>query len=73
MEQINCDIFLAPVGGIAVITPQEAAEAVESLKKTSNLKYAIPMHYPYYLASSPYVASAEFEAKANCTVVILKP
>ncbi|MHA1945668.1 MAG: MBL fold metallo-hydrolase [Candidatus Hodarchaeales archaeon] len=73
MEQIDCDIFLAPVGGIAVMTPQEAAEAVESLKMTSNVTYAIPMHYPYSLVPSPYVASAEFATKANCTVVILKP
>ncbi|MHA2246813.1 MAG: MBL fold metallo-hydrolase [Candidatus Hodarchaeales archaeon] len=73
MEQIDCNIFLAPIGGVAVMTPQEAAEAVESLKITSNLKYAIPMHYFYVLVTSPYVPSAKFAAKANCTVVILKP
>jgi L-ascorbate metabolism protein UlaG (beta-lactamase superfamily) len=67
MEQIDCDIFLAPVGGVAVMTPQEG------LKITSNLKYAIPMHYNYPLVSSPNVASVEFAAIANCTVVILKP
>ena len=70
MNQIDCNIFLAPVGGVAVMTPQEAADAVESLKIASGLKYTIPMHYP--LVPSPYVPSSEFAAKANCTVVILK-
>jgi L-ascorbate metabolism protein UlaG (beta-lactamase superfamily) len=73
MQQIDCDIFLTPVGGVAVMTPQEATEAVESLKITSDLKYAIPMHYPYFPTSSPSGPSADFAAKANCTVVILKP
>ena len=74
MEQIDCDIFLAPIGGVAVMTAQEAAEAVESLKITSDLKYAIPMHYTYFPGvSSPYSPAAEIAAKANCTVVILKP
>lgn len=74
MKQIDCDIFLAPIGGVAVMTPQEAVEAVESLKITSNLTYAIPMHYPYYPGlSSPYLPAAVFAANANCTVVILKP
>ncbi|MFX0209320.1 MAG: MBL fold metallo-hydrolase [Candidatus Hodarchaeota archaeon] len=74
MEQIECNIFLAPIGGVAVMTPQEAAEAVESLKITSDLKYAIPMHYTYFPEiSSPYSPALEFTAKANCTVVILKP
>jgi L-ascorbate metabolism protein UlaG (beta-lactamase superfamily) len=75
MEQIDCDIFLAPIGGVAVMTPQEAAEAVESLKITSNLKYAIPMHYTYYpgMDDFPNSPALEFATKANCTVVILKP
>ncbi|MFW9903710.1 MAG: MBL fold metallo-hydrolase [Candidatus Thorarchaeota archaeon] len=74
MEKIDCDIFLAPVGGVGVMTAKEAAEAVESLKKTSDLKYAIPMHYTYFPGmTSPYLPATEFAAKANCTVVILKP
>ncbi|MFW9993156.1 MAG: MBL fold metallo-hydrolase [Candidatus Odinarchaeota archaeon] len=74
MDQIACDIFLAPIWGVGQMTPQEAAEAVESLKKTSDVKYAIPMHYSYPVASSlPNTAAEEFAAKANCTVVILKP
>ncbi|MFX0016867.1 MAG: MBL fold metallo-hydrolase [Candidatus Hermodarchaeota archaeon] len=73
MEEINCDIFLAPIGGVAVMTPQEGAEAVESLKITSDLKYAIPMHYTYYPISTAFSPAVEFAAKANCTVVILKP
>ncbi len=75
MEQIDCDIFLVPIGGVAVMTPREAAEAVESLKITSNLKYAIPMHYTYFpgMDDFPNSPASEFVAKANCTVVILKP
>ncbi|MFQ5979124.1 MAG: MBL fold metallo-hydrolase [Candidatus Heimdallarchaeota archaeon] len=74
MEQIDCDIFLAPIGGVATMTSHEAAEAVESLKITSNLKYAIPMHYPYFPeVSSQYMPSGVFSAHANCPVAILQP
>ncbi|MFW9778513.1 MAG: MBL fold metallo-hydrolase [Candidatus Heimdallarchaeota archaeon] len=73
MEQIDCDIFLAPVGGVGVMTSHEAADAVESLKITSDLKYAVPMHYGYIPTDSPIGPSANFAAEANCTVVILKP
>ncbi|MFX0151979.1 MAG: MBL fold metallo-hydrolase [Candidatus Hodarchaeota archaeon] len=73
MKQINCDIFLAPVGGVGVMSPIEAAEAVEFLKINSDLKYAIPMHYPYLGISSLIMRSEDFAARANCTVVILKP
>lgn len=74
MEQIDCDIFLAPIGGVAVMSPQEAAEAVESLKMASTLKYAIPMHYFYSSEiATEYLPAGIFAEHANCTVVILEP
>jgi L-ascorbate metabolism protein UlaG (beta-lactamase superfamily) len=74
MKQITCDIFLAPVGGVGVMSPNEAAEAVEYLKINSDLKYTIPMHYPYLGGiSSLTMLSEVFKERANCTVVILKP
>ncbi|MFX0115384.1 MAG: MBL fold metallo-hydrolase [Candidatus Hodarchaeota archaeon] len=74
MEQIDCDIFLAPIGGLAVMSPREAAEAVESLQMTSDLKYAIPMHYGYSSEiATEYLPAGIFAAHANCSVAILEP
>ncbi|MHA2296057.1 MAG: MBL fold metallo-hydrolase [Candidatus Hodarchaeales archaeon] len=66
IKQVICDIVFLPVIGGGGMTAVEAAEAVESIKESSELKYAIPMHY--ILASY----AEEFAANANCTTVILK-
>ncbi len=81
MNQISCDIALLPVMGEAMMTALEAAEAVVSLKTSSDLKFAIPMHYTYPLTLSnlgnitigSLVEALEFSEEANCTTVILKP
>lgn len=81
MNLISCDIALLPVMGLAMMTAEEAAEAIISLKNSSDLKFAIPMHYTYPFTLSNLgnitIGSLEeatgFSEKANCTTVILKP
>lgn len=47
MKDIVTDIALLPVSGFAWMTAKEAGTAVDYLRVSSNLKYAIPMHYGY--------------------------
>lgn len=73
MTSIVTDIALLPVTGGAWMTTAEAAGAVEDLKISSDLKYAIPMHYGYngitYVGSE--ANALNFSQLANCSVVIL--
>ncbi|MHA2297305.1 MAG: MBL fold metallo-hydrolase [Candidatus Hodarchaeales archaeon] len=74
MKSIVTDIALLPVSGYAWMTAEEAAGAVEDLKNSSDLSYAIPIHYGYngYTGSIGSYADAEsFSDLANCSVVIL--
>ncbi|MFW9905934.1 MAG: MBL fold metallo-hydrolase [Candidatus Thorarchaeota archaeon] len=81
MKQVSCDIALLPVMGGAMMTGEEAAEAIDSLNTAIMVKYAIPMHYTYPITITELgnitigslVEAEEFLEKANCTVVILKP
>lgn len=82
MKQVACDIALIPVMGQAMMTAEEAAEALESLNVSSNLKYAVPMHYTYpmtfpdlgNITIGSLAEATEFLEKANSTtVVILEP
>ncbi|UCG03986.1 MAG: MBL fold metallo-hydrolase [Candidatus Heimdallarchaeota archaeon] len=81
MKQVACDIALIPVMGEAMMTAEEAAEAIESLHVSSIVKYAIPMHYTYPITIKDFgnitigslAEAEEFSEKANCTVVILEP
>ncbi|WP_052883139.1 MBL fold metallo-hydrolase [Thermoproteus tenax] len=41
-EAAGADIFLAPIGGDGVMTPEEAVEAVKLLRP----KIAVPLHFP---------------------------
>ncbi|MFX0092473.1 MAG: MBL fold metallo-hydrolase [Candidatus Hodarchaeota archaeon] len=71
MKTLKTDIALLPVSGTYVMTADEAVEAVESLKMTSDLKLAIPMHYGAGVVGDESMAQA-FKEKADCKVVILK-
>ncbi|MHA2247088.1 MAG: MBL fold metallo-hydrolase [Candidatus Hodarchaeales archaeon] len=71
MKSINCDIALLPVGGFALMDPFEAADAVDYLKLSSDLKYAIPFHYAYMPRYLDEEAADLFAEEANCSVVIL--
>ncbi|MHA2225257.1 MAG: MBL fold metallo-hydrolase [Candidatus Hodarchaeales archaeon] len=71
MKSILTDIALLPVSGFAWMSAEEAAGAVDDLKISSNLKYAIPMHYGGSYSGSLNDA-VEFSELANCSVVILE-
>jgi L-ascorbate metabolism protein UlaG (beta-lactamase superfamily) len=74
MRDIRTDIALLPVSGQAWMTASEAAEAVEYLKVSSDLKYAIPFHYGYNGVSGTTgnISNANrFAELAICSVVIL--
>ncbi len=66
MKNIRCDIALLPVSGTYVMTPEEAAEAAETIRP----KIAVPMHYGAIVGSA---ADAEkFKALVkNCLVEIV--
>jgi len=67
MSRLRTDIALLPVSGTYVMTPEEAAKAVEMI----NPKLAIPMHYGTIVGSE---GDAErFKQLATCPVQILKP
>ena len=70
MKEIVTDIALLPVSGFAWMTSSEAAGAVKDLQISSDLKYAIPMHYGP--SSTGGKADAiRFSELASCDVVIL--
>ncbi|HIQ30180.1 MAG TPA: MBL fold metallo-hydrolase [Candidatus Caldiarchaeum subterraneum] len=66
MRELKPDVALLPVSGTYVMTAEEAAEAVESIKP----KVAIPMHYGAIVGTE---ADAErFRSLAKCEVAILR-
>ncbi|MFQ5979875.1 MAG: MBL fold metallo-hydrolase [Candidatus Heimdallarchaeota archaeon] len=69
MKDIVTDIALLPVSGLAWMTPEEAAGAVEDLNNASDLQYAIPMHYTG--TQGTLNDARRFSELANCDVVIL--
>ncbi|UCE11070.1 MAG: MBL fold metallo-hydrolase [Candidatus Thorarchaeota archaeon] len=69
MQSINTDVALLPVSGYAWMEPDEAAGAVDDLKLNSDLAYAVPIHWGHNQGSRWH--AEQFEALANCTVVIL--
>ena len=78
MKQIDCDIAFLPIRETALMSPEEGAEAVESLQALSDLQYVIPMHYtyPFTIANMTIGTLAEvedFQERANCSVIILEP
>ncbi|MHA2363738.1 MAG: MBL fold metallo-hydrolase [Candidatus Hodarchaeales archaeon] len=75
MKNITADIALLPVSGYAWMTASEAADAVNDLKNSSDLKYSIPIHYGYngYTGNiGSYNDATYFSDIANCSVVILE-
>ena len=74
MRNINTDIVLLPVSGYAWMTAMEAVTAVEYLKESSNLKYAIQIHYGdngFNELKGSLQDAITFGRNARCTVVIL--
>jgi len=69
MRNINTDIALLPVSGYAWMTPSEAADAIEAIQISSDLQYAVPMHWGHNRGSRWH--AERFAELANCTVVIL--
>ena len=67
MSRLRTDIALLPVSGTYVMTPEEAAKAVEMI----NPKLAIPMHYGTIVGSEG--DAEKFKQLATCPVQILKP
>ena len=70
MTTIVTDIALLPVSGYAWMEPDEAAGAVEDLKQSSDLAYAIPIHWGYNQGSRWH--AERFVELANCTTIILE-
>ncbi|MBN1550409.1 MBL fold metallo-hydrolase [bacterium] len=66
MKNIKCDIALLPVSGKYVMTPEEAARAVDDLR----CRYAIPMHYGDIVGSEEN--ARRFKELADCEVRILE-
>jgi L-ascorbate metabolism protein UlaG (beta-lactamase superfamily) len=78
MKQIDCNIALLPIMGNGLMTDEDGVEAVESLQVSSDLKYAIPMHYSYPVKFGDTILGdldevETFKEKADCTVIILEP
>ncbi|MFX0090592.1 MAG: MBL fold metallo-hydrolase [Candidatus Hodarchaeota archaeon] len=76
MESFVCDIVVLPViNNNWVMSPSEAAQAVEKLKTSSNLQAAIPMHYDTWAPfgyTGPIDRAYEFRDLADTRVVILE-
>ncbi|MFW9767402.1 MAG: MBL fold metallo-hydrolase [Candidatus Thorarchaeota archaeon] len=70
MQSIVTDIALLPVSGYAWMEPDEAADAVEDLKVSSNLALAIPIHWGYNQGTRWH--AEQFVELANCTTIILE-
>ncbi len=66
MRDLKVDIALVPVSGTFVMTPEEAAEAVNTFKP----KIAIPMHYGAIVGSRS--DAEKFKELAEIDVVILE-
>jgi len=70
MTSIVTDIALLPVSGYAWMEPDEAAGAVENLMQSSNLAYAIPIHWGYNQGGRWH--AERFVELANCSTIILE-
>lgn len=70
MTSIATDIALLPVSGYAWMEAEEAAYAVDDLKLSSDLAYAIPIHWGYNIGSR--LDAERFVELANCTTLILE-
>ncbi|MFW9794216.1 MAG: MBL fold metallo-hydrolase [Candidatus Thorarchaeota archaeon] len=70
MTSIVTDIALLPVSGYAWMEPDEAANAVDDLKLSSDLAYAIPIHWGYNQGTRWH--AEQFVELANCTTIILE-
>ncbi|MFW9786986.1 MAG: MBL fold metallo-hydrolase [Candidatus Thorarchaeota archaeon] len=70
MTSVSTDIALLPVSGYAWMEPDEAASAVEDIKQSSDLAYAIPIHWGYNQGTRWH--AEQFVELANCTTVILE-
>jgi L-ascorbate metabolism protein UlaG (beta-lactamase superfamily) len=70
MQGIVTDIALLPVSGYAWMTAEEAAGAAEDIMISSDLIYAVPMHYGINQGTR-YNANV-FSRLANCSVAILE-
>ncbi|MFW9778844.1 MAG: MBL fold metallo-hydrolase [Candidatus Heimdallarchaeota archaeon] len=70
MKAVVTDIALLPVSGYAWMTAAEAAGAVEDLKNSSDLEYAIPMHYTATAGTKN--DALQFSELAQCNVIILE-
>jgi L-ascorbate metabolism protein UlaG (beta-lactamase superfamily) len=70
MQSIVTDIALLPVSGYAWMTAEEAAGAAEDIMISSDLKYAVPIHYGVNQGTR-YNANV-FSRLANCSVAIIE-
>jgi L-ascorbate metabolism protein UlaG (beta-lactamase superfamily) len=70
MTTIVTDVALLPVSGFAWMEPDEAAGAVDDLKMSSDLAYAIPIHWGYNEGTRWH--AEQFVELANCTTMILE-
>ncbi len=66
MKSIQCDIALLPVSGTYVMTAEEAAEAVATIKP----KIAVPMHYGAIVGSEEDARKFKSLVK-NCQVEVI--
>jgi L-ascorbate metabolism protein UlaG (beta-lactamase superfamily) len=66
MKSVRADVAMVPVGGTYVMTADEAAEAVNTIKP----EVVIPMHYGAGMAGSEKDAY-NFQRKAQCKVEIM--
>jgi L-ascorbate metabolism protein UlaG (beta-lactamase superfamily) len=69
MKEVQADIAILPVSGYAWMTAEEAASAIDDIKKSSDLKFAIPTHYGN--GNGGLWDAEKFAELANCNVVIL--
>jgi L-ascorbate metabolism protein UlaG (beta-lactamase superfamily) len=67
MESIECDVALLPVSGTYVMTAEEAAKALETIRP----KVAVPMHYGAGVVGTLEDAQT-FERLASSPVLILE-
>jgi len=67
-ELKSIDIALIPVSGTYVMTPEEAAQAVESFKP----KYAVPMHYSSIIGTQKDAEKFRNMVKSSKVVILKK-
>jgi L-ascorbate metabolism protein UlaG (beta-lactamase superfamily) len=70
MQSIVTDIALLPVSGFAWMTAEEAAGAAEDIMISSDLIYAVPMHYG--VNQGTRYNAIVFSRLANCSVAIIE-